>query len=417
MYIFVLQTNTYIMGYEIILETKIVIKNDTCKLKSITIAFLTSLVSIFQDYVSQVLLHYFQEYYRSQKLAELLSVKSVRLKTTNKLTKFKTIFGTIYVPQIQVRALGFDGIERQMSITRTLLEVSPKFQIPDFIKEMLGFISAQTTFRVGHKIVGLLTNFQCSLQSVWNSVKFAAGKIKLELAPDGTNEFEADGTGIPTKNSGKRGSELKKVFQKKVCGGLHLVGLSIGNYKLKEGWQRAFSQLKEALNSDLTKFAKIILSSDGDLSIINTAKNLSSRVKIQIDKWHVFHQMKYYLWQDGIKKELKYNIIAHFFKISMLSKRTIEDRNNRIARYINLLLYSGCKHTATYLQSVMPVFYTHETEGNENIYTSKTERSMRTTNQRINVGIWSEEGALNICKIRDAYYYNGISVLNWKKTA
>ena len=56
-----------------------------------------------------------------------------------------------------------------------------------------------------------------------------------------------------------------------------------------------------------------------------------------------------------------------------------------------------------------------KTEDNTNIYTTKTERSMRTTNQRINVGLWSDEGALNVCKIRGAYYYNEISPLNWKK--
>ena len=65
----------------------------------------------------------------------------------------------------------------------------------------------------------------------------------------------------------------------------------------------------------------------------------------------------------------------------------------------------------------MDGFYTHEKEGNTNIYTSKTERSMRTTNQRINVGVWSNSGALNVCKIRDSYYYNGIDPLNWKEIA
>ena len=43
--------------------------------------------------------------------------------------------------------------------------------------------------------------------SIWNSVQWHGKGIKLKLAQDGTNEFENDGTGIPTKNSGKRGSE------------------------------------------------------------------------------------------------------------------------------------------------------------------------------------------------------------------
>jgi len=235
--------------------------------------------------------------------------------------------------------------------------------------------------------------------------------------PDGTNELEADGTGVPTKNSGKRGSELKKVFQRKKDGKLHLIGMSIGKYKDKNGWLSAFSEIKEGLSSGLEKFKQFILSSDGDDAIIDTAREMSSEVKIQKDKWHVFHQLKYYLWQDKVSKILKNNIIGHFYKLTMLSKHSIQIRNERIKRYLGFLLNLGLNHTVTYLQSAMDGFYTHETEKNSNIYTTLTERSMRTTNQRINVGVWSDNGALNVSKIRDCYYYNGISPLNWKKTA
>ncbi len=38
---------------------------------------------------------------------------------------------------------------------------------------------------------------------------------------------------------------------------------------------------------------------------------------------------------------------------------------------------------------------------------SKVERVMRTVNIRANVSKWSEAGALNVTKIRLAYYYNG----------
>jgi len=402
------------MSYQIELEAKIIIKVENCNMQYLTKQFLFSLQTLFQCFVSQVLLYYYEKYYETGELKQLLSIDNYSKKSTTNKTKFKTLFGDIWVPQIQIRTKDASGKSHQLSITRELLGVSRKLQIPDFLKDMLGWISSVSTFRVGHKIVGLLSNFRCSLMSVWNSVKFAADKIKLSLSAVGTNEFEADATGIPTRNSGKRGSELKKVFQKKKNGKLHLVGISIGKYKNVVDWQLAFSKITEAVKSGLEMFEKIILASDGDLSIIDTAKAISSKIKIQMDKWHVFYQLKYYLWKDGVKKDLKNSIIGHFFKISMLFKRTIKDRDKRIARYIEMLLWSGYSHTATYLQSSMINFYTHETEGNKNVYTSKTERSMRTTNQRINVGVWSDHGALNISKIRDAYYYNGISPLNWK---
>ena len=155
----------------------------------------------------------------------------------------------------------------------------------------------------------------------------------------------------------------------------------------------------------------------GDKPVINTVLSLSEKVKIQFDIWHIFHQMKYYLWADGLSKDYRSKIISHFYKKTMLLKYPAEKRDYFIKRYIFLLKSAGLTRTATYLKSSMPYFYTHEKEGNTTLYTTKTERSMRTTNQRINVGVWSNGGALSVAKIRDAYYYNGISPLNWKNTA
>lgn len=400
------------MSYSIELETKLTIKVDNCNFRLLTLAFLKSLGDLFSQFVSTVLLYYFEYYYENNRLPSMLGVEAVARKTTNERTKFKTLLGVIEVPQIELRVRNKNGKWVQMSITRRLLGISSNYQIPDFMKDLMGWIGSVSTFRVGLNTIEALTNFKCSLTTLWQSAKYYAKKIKLSLHADGINEYEADGTGIPTTNSGKRGSELKKVFQRTKEGKLHLVGISIGAYKSVEDWRTAFGN---AIKQGAKIFKTIILASDGDTSIIDTAKELFAGIKIQKDKWHVFHQLKYYLWQDGLKKEGKNSIIAHFFKISMLFKRSVKERSKRIERYIFLLDAMGYKHTATYLKTAMEGFYTNETEGNKNIYTSKTERSMRTTNQRINVGLWSESGALAVAKIRLAYYYNGMSPLNWKK--
>ena len=43
--------------------------------------------------------------------------------------------------------------------------------------------------------------------------------------------------------------------------------------------------------------------------------------------------------------------------------------------------------------------------------TSHGERLMRTMNMRNNVGKWNPQGALNVTKVRLAYYYNGFNAL------
>jgi len=165
------------MDYQINYTTNIEIKNKNYNLKSLTFLFLRSLCSIFESYVSFVLLYYFEELYASNELANFLGVKEVKKKTTNKKTYFNVFWGRISVPQIQVRVINLNGKSRQMSITRKLLGVSPMLRIPDFIKEIQGWIGAITTFRVGH-IMNFLTYLTCSLTSSWSAVKWHASKIK-----------------------------------------------------------------------------------------------------------------------------------------------------------------------------------------------------------------------------------------------
>lgn len=399
------------MSHHLELNTNITFKIDNFNFKNIVITFFSALSSVFEEYLTAVLLHRFEELYSSNQLAGLLKVKSVSKKSTNRKTYFKVFFGRIQVPQIQVRVIHFDGSKHQMSITRRLLGVSPKYQIPDFMKEIIAWIGAVTSYRVGHNIIQTLTNFKCSLMSVWRAVQWSSPKIKLEPSDNGTDEVQADGTGIPTLKTGKRGSELKKVFQIKKDGKLHLIGITIGKYKNANDWKTIIS---EPLLSIITKFGQVFVGTDGDKSIINTVLSLSNKVKVQFDIWHVFHQMKYYLWADGLSKEHRSKIISHFYKKTMLLNCSKEKRDKFIKRYIFLLESVSLSRTANYLKTAMTYFYTFEKSNNTTKYTSKTERSMRTTNQRINVGVWSEAGALNVAKIRDAYYYNGISPLNWK---
>ena len=209
------------MKIESAIKLELEVKN--CNFKSITIVFLLGLKDLFQQFVTQVLLHYFNKNYDNGELNKILNIDNCKKKTSNGTTKFKTLLGDIFVPQIQIRTVSEDGKVHQISITRILLGVSRQYQIPDFMKELLGWIGSVSTFRIGHQILGSLTNFKCSLMSVWRSAQWYAKKINLKLSSIGTNEFECDGTGIPTKKSGKRGSELKKIFQKLKNGKLHLV--------------------------------------------------------------------------------------------------------------------------------------------------------------------------------------------------
>ena len=225
------------------------------------------------------------------------------------------------------------------------------------------------------------------------------------------NEAETDGTGIPTYNTGKRGSELKVVFRRTKLGKLYFAGISIGKYKDIENWKVAFT-------TAFCNLKEIILASNCDCSMIKAAQIIKGNIIIQRDLWHVFHQMKYYLWQNKATKAQKNNLIKLVYKILILKVEfTSKKRLDIVRTIIQSLQKTNFTHTATYLSTAIEGFFTYEKYSNSNKYTSKTERSIRTINSRINVGKWSEEGALNIWKNRLLYYYNGINTFEWKKVS
>lgn len=382
-------------------------------LKTLTLAFLASQRLVFKKFVTQSLMYFYQERLASDKLCRQLQAERITQKSHSKTTKLKTIFGDIWVPQIQV-LIWQENTSHQRSITRLLLGVEPRCQIPGFMRELLGLLGGFTTYRVGHKILKMFSGFNCSLMSVWRSVQWLGKRIKLTLAKDGINEFEADGTGIPTRNSGKRGSELKVVYQRDKKGKLHLVGIAIGKYKDVSNWLQAMG---DAIKEGVTQFGKLVLASDCDSAITETALQCDDNVVIQRDLWHVFHQLKYYLWQDKVEKSIRNNIISLVYKIMLVKTQfTVQHRLRLVGIVIDSLIQNDYTHTATYLKTCTENFYTYVDEKNTNIYTSKTERSMRTINARINVGVWSDDGALNATKIRLSYYYNGYGVSDWKKS-
>ena len=394
---------------KIYLEATITLEVDNCNLKTLTMTFLRALKPLFRSIVSEALIHYYHESLSSGELCEQLQTNKIVERSHKKQTKLKTLFGDIWVPQIQVRIYPNNpACAEQRSITRLLLGVEPRCQIPGFMKELLGLLGSLTTYRVGHRIIKMFSGFKCSIMSIWRSVQWLGKRINLSLAEDGINELEADGTGIPTKNSGKRGSELKVVFQRNKKGKLHLAGIAIGKYKETANWQQA---MDNPIKEGIKQFGKVVLASDCDSAITETALQCNDKVVLQRDIWHVYHQLKYYLWQDKVEKPIRNNIISLVYKLMLIKKQfAVNHRLLLVDMVINSLIRNGYTHTSTYLKTCTENFYTFLEEKNTNIYTSKTERSMRTINARINVGVWSDNGALNAAKIRLSYYYNGFGI-------
>jgi hypothetical protein len=222
---------------------------------------------------------------------------------------------------------------------------------------------------------------------------------------------QADGTGIPIRGIRKRGKEMKVFVQLKRGGGVRVAGVAIGNYEGQ--WEKLFAPLLGTLR----KLRQFLLVTDGDPSIL---KGLGDRVKVIVQRclWHIPHQFKWFLWQDGVKRKSKawLDALAQLLDICAvrslvgdrkLIERIVRLKRKRLEELIEQCSRKGWSHCVAYLENAAPDMFTavlHRLEGRT---VSLVERVMRTINLRINVGKWSMTGALNVTKVRLAYYYNG----------
>jgi hypothetical protein len=299
-----------------------------------------------------------------------------------------------------------------MFITRKLLEICKYQKMSGTTERILAKIGSLATFRVSEKILGMF-NIRLDKITVWRCVQRVGEKIKFDLDLDEAPRGQADGTGIPIQGIKKRGKELKVFIQEKLDGGVRVAGLAIGNYE--SGWDKLFDPILETIKL----FPSFLLVTDGDANILKGIKSLN--IIFQRCLWHIPHQMKYYLWKDGVKRKSRewLYVIGMLLDITAIRSLIIDDeeiaavvkaKHERLEKLIRYCDKMGWKRSAAYLRNAAPDMFTAFKKRLNGKTTSKVERVMRTVNLRINVGKWSMRGALNAMKIRLAHYYNDFDV-------
>lgn len=326
-------------------------------------------------------------------------------------TMLLTVIHKLCLPRMQVQC---QKCNRKIYITRKLLGVPSYQRIPDETTEKLGLIGALTSYRISSKIASFC-GVHISRMTIWNSVQRLGKRIQFSLQNDELPIAEADGTGIAIKCSGQRGKEVKVLAQYKKNGGVHIAGLNIDRYN--RGWGRLFKKSIEVIKSFKNGF---LLITDGDTTILNALTGI--QILVQRCLWHIPHQLKYTLWRDGVKRKGQQwmRIMGEVLNICMVHHlgvwndtcgAIIEEKKKKLRRLIRYCKLLKIKHSATYLENALPDMFTAVENKMQGITTSRVERVMKTIKMRTSIGSWSSKGALNVLKIRLAYYYNGFDPL------
>lgn len=399
------------------LETKIELEVEQVKLSYLLGLFMGSLGSLFGELLSEALLHYGEHYRLNGKLNKLLG-HSYNLTWQNlngkKRTVLYTIFGKVWIPQLLIKWKDESGKTHTRAVTRLLLEVSRFQRIDDQMKHWMGVLSSLCSYRTAAKLLSGLGFRTYAYGSFRRSVSWVSTRLELGLSQMKRCLLLADGTGITTLNTGKRGSELKVVCEW-VEGQLRLVNIGIGKYKQKAEWVKLFSPIKQSLETAQVNIRQEVAAlADGCQALLAGIHHLDERLRFQRDIWHITHQLKYYLWKDGVLDIHKMTLMKTVFSAAFAkSDKSISQRLEKLATAILLCDTFKYKHCQSYLMGLAEHLTTHQKQANWELptaYTSKIERMMRTINQRMDIGVWSEQGALDIAKIRLAHFYNGISL-------
>ena len=386
-----------------------------CTLKELVKAFKNVIGQLFQIIVTEALLYFATRYKENGYLSEILGSSDIIWKSSKgyKLTTIHTIFGKIKVPQIQIQD---KQTGKKRYITRILLGIEPRKRIPKCTKEAWALTGALAPYRVATKIISIFSGFKPTLTNILRSVRSVGKEISFDVDPTESNIFEADGTGVPIVNTGKRGKELKILAQRKKMFGIRIAGINLDNYK--QGWDKIFSPIKERIKA----LREVIIITDGDTSIL---KGIGDRVNIILQRclWHIPHEVKYTLWEDKVqrKSDVWIKVLSEILDICRIRRIADEKDENILDNIIKMKLekldklISYCrkeelKHTAVFLHNCRRDLFSGVSRKIKGGTTSLIERVMRTINQRINVGVWGHDGALSVAKIRAAYYYNGFDI-------
>jgi hypothetical protein len=390
---------------------------EDCKLNSVLAAF-NKMKSDLLNLFMQTVLEEFANQYMSQEIKPFACEKCKNNKNFiwktrhGKLTKIITILQVVFLRQFQVEC---KDCGHKFYITRYLLGLEKRKRISIETIKKFGLIGALTTFRVAEKI-SMMFGVVIDKMTIWRSVQKTGKDIEFDIDPDEEDKGEADGTGVPIVGIKKRGQEMKVFVQHKKGGGVRIAGLTIGKYD--QGWDKLF----KPLIPNLKKFKKFLLITDGDDSILKSIKNIV-QIKFQRCLWHIPHQLKFVLWKDKVSRKSDEWLYAlgEILNICTIKSVQDDDREDIVEKMIISkekqldVLIEYChkkkwKNCAVYLQNAKPDMFTGIRNRLNGKTTSHAERVMKTINHRINVGKWSPEGALNVNKIRLAYYYNGFDV-------
>ncbi len=139
---------------------------------------------------------------------------------------------------------------------------------------------------------------------------------------------------------------------------------------------------------------------DGDMDLSGCAPLLQRCL------WHLVHQLKHFLWQDGLSLKARASYVKELINI-LYNKPNVTVMKNDYCRFINRLKQNDLTKSAVHLQNAYHEITTFRELGLKARTTSLVEREMREINRRVNNGVrWSIPGVENLLLVKMCHSLN-----------
>ena len=187
---------------------------DSCTLDSIIALVKKLLPLIFEDVFTSILCEFAEKYKESEATDKCDCSNNAQLKWAHKIGRkstVKTQWGDAKIPQLQMQCT---SCKQKRSMARPLLNMKPRTQVGQNLKENVALFTSLMPFRVSAKVLKF-TGVKMSRTQAWRCTQEIGENLEFGLDENAHKSGMADGTGVGIQGIKKRGKELKIFAQNK----------------------------------------------------------------------------------------------------------------------------------------------------------------------------------------------------------
>lgn len=274
------------------------------------------------------------------------------------------------------------GCGRTFRPLNTALGLPPSLRLLEELATKAAFLGTQVSFARAAGILRGLTQGAVSGEGVRRIVAQRAAKVQLPHPQPGQTVL-VDATKVKAGHK-ERGESV-------------YLAVTAEPGPVKQGRPTCQKRLVHLHVGTATKLKRRLKATGATHVVHDGGEDLEGCAPhLQRCRWHLSHQLKHYLWQDGVPHAFR----GPFQETMTRIVRDPKHGPERLQRWQDNLVTIGLRTTAGHLANAVKETFTYAKEPFAYIDTSPLEREMRELNRRADIGArWSPKGLENVLKL------------------